>query len=118
MISQKPYLIRAIYEWCEDNQFTPYLASNVDDNTLVPKQYVQDGQVILNISHTACKNLLIDNQWITFKATFGGNIQDIAVPINNILAVFAKENGLGMQFNQENEPPQKPTKTGGLKLVK
>jgi stringent starvation protein B len=118
MISQKSYLIRAIYEWCVDNEFTPYLAANVDENTLVPRQYVQSGQIVLNISSNATKNILIDNDWITFKATFGGNIQDIAVPVNNVLAVFAKENGLGMQFNQETNETKKPAKSGGLKLVK
>lgn len=118
MISQKSYLIRAIYEWCNDNEFTPYLAANVDEKTLVPKQYVQSGQIILNISDTASKNILIDKEWITFKATFGGSIQNVAIPINNVLAVCAKENGLGMQFNQENDSPQTPAKSGGLKLVK
>lgn len=118
MISQKPYLIRAIYEWCEDNRFTPYLAAKVDDNTLVPKQYIQNDQIILNISHDATKDILIDNEWITFKATFGGSIRDVAVPVSNVLAVFAKENGLGMQFKEDAEPPHTPAKTGGLKLVK
>ena len=118
MISQKSYLVRAIYEWCNDNEFTPYLAANVDDKTLVPHQYVQSGQIILNISDSACKNILIDNEWITFKATFGGSTQDVAVPVNNVLALFAKENGLGMQFTQENNPPHTPAKSGGLKLVK
>jgi stringent starvation protein B len=117
MISQKPYLIRAIYEWCQDNEFTPYLAANVDAHTDVPKQYVQNGQIVLNISMGATKNVLVDNEWITFKATFGGSIQDIAVPVANVLAVFAKENGLGMQFNQETIAA-KPEKANGLKLVK
>ena len=119
MTSQKPYLIRAIYDWCLDNQFTAYLAANVDDNTLVPRQYVQNGQIVLNISMSATKNILLDNDWVTFKATFGGNIQDIAVPVANVLAIFAKENGQGMQFNQEALTPTKPEKkSGGLKLVK
>ena len=117
MISQKPYLIRAIYEWCQDNEFTPYLAANVDKNTQVPRQYVQNGQIVLNISMGATKNILVDSEWITFKATFGGMIQDVAVPVANVLAVFAKENGLGMQFNQE-ATVATPEKPSGLKLVK
>ncbi len=118
MNSQKPYLIRAIYEWCQDNEFTPYMAANVDEMTQVPKQYVQNGQIVLNISMGATKNILLENEWVTFKATFGGSIQDIAVPVANILAIFAKENGLGMQFNQEAKTAVKPEKPSGLKLVK
>ena len=115
MTSQKPYLVRAIYEWCQDNDFTPHLASHVDKQTLVPQQYVQNSQIVLNISLTAANNLLISNDWVTFQATFGGNMQDIAIPVGNILAVFAKENGHGMQFNIE---VQESKKSHGLKLVK
>lgn len=118
MISQKPFLIRAIYDWCNENNFTPYLAANVNKNTQVPNQYVQNGQIVLNISMDATKALLLENDWITFKATFGGTIQDVAIPVGNVLAIFAKENGLGMQFNQEDPPPEKKEKTSGLKLVK
>lgn len=123
MTSQKPYLIRAIYEWCNDNEFTPYLMTFVDANTIVPKQFVQDNKIVLNIAFGATKDLLIDNEWITFQASFSGSKQDIAVPIANVLAVFAKENGQGMQFELENYTPNKPTEPtpssgGGLKLVK
>lgn len=120
MISQKPYLIRAIYEWCEDNGFSPYLATVVDNKTSVPMQYVEDNRIVLNIASMSTKDLLIDNEWITFKATFGGVIKELAIPINNVLAVFAKENGQGMQFQVEVAPENKdeaPT-SGGLKLVK
>lgn len=118
MISQKPYLINAIYEWCEDNGFTPYLATIVDKNTMVPTQYVENDQIVLNISTSSTKNLVVDNQWITFKATFNGTIHDIAVPVANVIAIFAKENNQGMQFKVEpfmNEPAKE---SGGLKLVK
>ena len=117
LTSQKPYLIRAIYEWCQDSDFTPHLAANVDDNTVVPMQYVQNSQIVLNIASSAALNLLIDNDWVTFKATFGGTAYDIAIPVANVLAIFAKENGQGMQFEQET-PPEPVKKSSGLKFVK
>lgn len=123
MKSQKPYLVRAIYEWCVDNEYTPYIMTFVDNNTIVPKQFVQDNKIVLNIAFGATKDLLIDNEWITFQASFSGSIMDVAVPVANILAVFSKENGQGMQFELENYTPptpsdDKPSTGGGLKLVK
>lgn len=121
MTSQKPYMIRAIYEWCNDNDFTPYLMTFVDANTSVPKEFVQNNQIVLNIAFSATKNLLIDNNWVTFQASFSSQVMDVAVPITNVLAIFAKENGQGMQFelepNQPTPEPQIPA-TGGLKFVK
>ncbi len=123
MTSQKPYLVRAIYEWCTDNDFTPHLVTFVDANTMVPQQFVRDNKIVLNIAFSAIKNLLIDNEWITFQAAFSGTTHDIAIPVANVLALFAKENSQGMQFELENyTPPSSPTPTspssGGLKLVK
>lgn len=118
MTSQKPYLINAIYEWCEDNDFTPYLATMVDKNTMVPMQYVENDQIVLNIATSSTKNLVVDKKWITFKATFNGIIQDIAIPVSNVIAIFAKENGQGMQFKVEPFTFEEPRETGGLKLVK
>lgn len=124
MTSQKPYLIRAIYEWCADNEFTPYLMTFVDANTIVPKQFVKDNQIVLNVAFSATKDLLISNEWITFQASFAGSIQEISVPIANVLGLFAKENGQGMQFELENYSPTPPSddtptpSSGGLKLVK
>lgn len=120
MISQKPYLIRAMYEWCQDNGWIPYLATMVDDRTIVPTQYVEDKKIILNIAHDATKDLLIDNDWITFRATFGGTVQDLAIPVANVVAVFAKETGQGMQFQIEPHEVGSATtnNSGGLKLVK
>ena len=115
MNSQKPYLIRALYEWCQDNEYTPYLVAHVNAHTMVPKEYVQDSQIVLDISFAATKDILIDNEWITFRASFNGTPQDIAVPINNVLAIFAKETGQGMQFNLEPMATKKPS---GLRLVK
>lgn len=119
MTSQKPYLINAIYEWCEDNNFSPYLAAVVDHNTMVPLQYVQDNQIVLNVTRKAAKNLVIDKKWITFAATFGGTMYDIAVPITNVVAIFAKENGQGMQFKAEPLAEETSRERGKeLKLVK
>lgn len=121
MISQKSYLIKAIYEWCVDNSLTPFLATTVDNNTHVPTQYVQHGQIVLNLSPIATKNLQIDYEWITFKATFSGTLYDISIPINNVIAIFASESGQGMQFSVEskNEDSQAIKKANGpLRLVK
>lgn len=123
MKSQKPYLIRALYEWCVDNECTPHLMTFVDANTVVPQQFVKNNQIVLNIDFSATKDLLIDNDWITFQATFGGVVQDIAIPVANVLGIFAKESSQGMHFELENYNPTQPSdpspsSTGGLKLVK
>lgn len=101
MLSQKPYLINAIYEWCEDNNLTPFIVVVVDKNASVPLEYVENGQIILNISSLATKHLNIDKIWCTFQAAFNGASRDISIPISNVIAIFAKENGQGMQFNLE-----------------
>ena len=123
MTSQKPYLVRAIYEWCADNDFTPHLVTFVDANTMVPQQFVRDNKIVLNIAFSAIKNLLINNEWVTFQAAFSGTTHDIAIPVANVLALFAKENSQGMQFELENYTPPNsltttPPSSGGLKLVK
>lgn len=101
--STKPYLIRAIHEWCCDNGFTPYLAVNVDERTRVPREFVRDGQIVLNVGYDATKNLAIGNDQITFQARFGGVARDIAVPIGNVAAIYARENGAGMAFEPDGE---------------
>ena len=120
MLSQKPYLIRAIHQWCQDNNLTPYLASIADHTTQVPQQYVNDGQIVLDINGEAIQDLIIGNDWITFSATFSGILYHISLPIQNILAIFAKENGQGMQFEvvQPNPADDEPVAKHGLKLVK
>jgi stringent starvation protein B len=120
LASQKPYLINAIYEWCEDNGFTPHLAIIVDSTTIVPMQYVENNQLVLNIASTATKDLVIDKEWITLKATFGGIIRDMAIPVANVIAIFAKENGHGMQFDVEHhsQTQAEENHNGGLRLVK
>lgn len=99
--SSKPYLIRALYEWCIDNQQTPYLTVLVDENTQVPSKFVFNGQIVLNISYEAVAQLQISNEFVECKARFDGKRFDIVVPVNNIIAIYSKENGQGMTFNVE-----------------
>ena len=96
--STKPYLIRALYEWCLDNGYTPYLAIWVNEYTRVPRQFVQNDEIVLSISQSATKDLIIDNEWISFHARFGGVAQEVWVPVNHVMSIFAKETGEGMGF--------------------
>jgi stringent starvation protein B len=97
-ISTKPYLLRAIYEWCTDNGYTPYLAAMVDANTRVPREFVKNGEIVLNISFTATSGLKMENDFIDFHARFGGVAREISIPIENVVAIYARENGQGMAF--------------------
>jgi len=96
--STRPYLIRALYEWCTDNGFTPFVAVLVDETVRVPNEYVKDGEIVLNISFDATSSLQLGNDFIEFKGRFGGAARDILVPINRVLAIYARENGQGMAF--------------------
>ena len=96
--STKPYLIRAIHEWCTDNGFTPYLAVTVDERTIVPPGYARNGEIVLNASVAATNQLRLDNDFVSFQARFNGRAHDIVVPIANISAIYARENGHGMAF--------------------
>jgi stringent starvation protein B len=96
--STKPYFIRALYEWCTDQGYTPYLSVQVTGATKVPMEFVRDGSVVLNIAFSATSGLLIDNEAVKFKARFGGVSREIYVPIANVMAIFASENGQGMSF--------------------
>ena len=96
--STRPYLIRALYEWCSDNGLTPYVAVRADDHVQVPREYVQNGEIVLNISPDATGGLTIGNEFIEFKARFGGVPREIMVPIDRVLAIYARENGQGMAF--------------------
>ena len=98
LTSTRPYLIRAMHEWCSDNGFTPYISVFVDKNTLVPIEHVKDNEIILNISIDATSGLQIGNEFINFKSRFSGVVRDLMIPINNVQAIFAKENGQGMSF--------------------
>lgn len=126
--STTPYFIRAVYEWCCDNGMTPYLVVAVSEHTLVPREYVKNGEITLNISPAATHGLVIRNDVITFSARFGGVSRDIYVPVNRVRAVFAREDGTGMAFEVDdgdtpppdndgpgdNTPPERPR----LKVVK
>ena len=96
--STRPYLIRALYEWCTDNGLTPYVAVRVDDSVQVPREYVKDGEIVLNISFDATSALQLGNEFIEFKARFGGKPREILVPVGRVIAIYARENGQGMAF--------------------
>src|SRR5512144_539111 len=97
--SAKPYLVRAICEWCADNGLTPYLAVKVDSRTRVPTAYVKNGEIVLNISAAATRRLTIDNDWVQFNARFAGVSQEVSVPMSAVTGVFAKETGYGFAFS-------------------
>ncbi|MCB4810817.1 ClpXP protease specificity-enhancing factor [Methylovorus menthalis] len=101
--STKPYLIRAVHEWCVDNGFTPHLLVAVDENTRVPMAYVKNGEIVLNINYSATKDLVIDNAAISFSARFSGASQNIYVPIAAVRGIFARENSQGMFFDAESD---------------
>jgi stringent starvation protein B len=101
--STRPYLIRALYEWCSENGFTPYVAVKVDGSVQVPREYVQGGEIVLNVSMDATSSLKLGNDFIEFKARFGGKPREIMVPIQRVMAIYARENGQGMAFPVEDE---------------
>ena len=94
--STRPYLIRALYEWCTANGFTPYVAVLVDESVQVPREYVKNGEIVLNISYDATSSLKLGNDFIEFKARFAGTAREIMVPVNRVIAIYARENGQGM----------------------
>jgi stringent starvation protein B len=113
--STKPYLIRAIYEWCTDSGYTPFLAVHVDATTRVPQEFVKNNEIVLNISALATSKLQIGNDLVEFQARFGGKARTISVPIANVSAIYARENGHGMAFDladaatgRGHEPPALP----------
>jgi len=115
--STKPYLLRALYEWCTDNGFTPHIAVRVDQRTRVPTQFVRDGEIVLNISFDATNGLQMKNDWIEFNARFGGTAHKIEVPVSNVLAIYARENGQGMAFPVE-EGADVHTDVGGSEVAR
>ncbi len=98
LISTKPYMVRAIHEWCLDNALTPHLLVVVNEQTKVPKAFVKDGEIVLNLSYSATKDLHIDNEAIVFSARFSGVAQNLFVPMDAVRGIFARENGQGMFF--------------------
>ncbi|MDR0934237.1 MAG: ClpXP protease specificity-enhancing factor [Burkholderiaceae bacterium] len=108
-ISTKPYLLRALHEWCVDSGFTPYIAVKADAATKVPMQFVREGQIVLDISYEATSGLVMDNEAIEFKARFSGVSMNIYVPVENVMAIYASENGQGMAFEvRETEAAPEP----------
>jgi stringent starvation protein B len=101
--STRPYLIRALYDWCTENGFTPYVAVKVDNSVQVPREYVQGGEIVLNVSMDATSSLKLGNDFIEFKARFGGKPREIMVPIHRVMAIYARENGQGMAFPVSDE---------------
>lgn len=132
----RPYMIRAIYEWLEDNQLTPYLLVDAtQDNLTIPTEHVSDGRIVLNIASRATGNMVIDNEFIHFNARFGGVSRELWVPMQAILGIYAKENSQGMFFdpneydnytpdsaknanNKAARPSTKPKNKAGLKILK
>jgi len=94
----RPYLLRALHDWCTDNGFTPYIAVFVDASVQVPMEYVKNNEIVLNVGFEATSSLKLGNEFVEFKARFGGSARDIVVPIDHVVAIYARENGQGMAF--------------------
>ncbi|HEY4037418.1 MAG TPA: ClpXP protease specificity-enhancing factor [Burkholderiaceae bacterium] len=107
-LSTKPYLIRAIYEWCNDSGFTPYIAVAVGEGVRVPAEHVKNGEIVLNVSALATNRLALGNQAIEFQARFGGVAREVYVPIERVIAIYARENGQGMAFEPARSVPVTP----------
>ncbi len=109
--STRPYLIRALYEWCTDNGFTPHIAVRADRSVQVPREFVRDGEIVLNISYDATSGLQLGNDYVSFTARFGGQPREIMVPVGKVMAIYARETGQGMAFppgdevQEEGAPP-------------
>jgi stringent starvation protein B len=121
--STRPYLLRALHDWCTDNGFTPYLAVFVGPGVQVPMEYVKNNEIVLNIGFEATSGLLLGNDFVEFKARFGGMAREIKVPIDHVVAIYARENGQGMAFPMPTESPSttsaasEPAPTRGLRLA-
>jgi stringent starvation protein B len=126
MTSLKPYLIRSIYEWIIDNHLTPHLLVDAENShAILPQQFIEDGKIVLNIRPEAIQGLSLGNEEIQFNARFSGKSMHIVTPIAAVMAIYAKENGKGMIFDQEDEesnntppPESKPPARPTLRVVK
>ncbi|MBK1672535.1 ClpXP protease specificity-enhancing factor [Ectothiorhodospira shaposhnikovii] len=112
MTSSRPYLIRAIYEWIVDNDMTPHLLVDAAAEVMVPRDYVENGRIVLNVAPLAVSGLLISNEAVTFNARFGGRPMNVMIPIDRVLAIYTRENGQGMMF-AESEDGDEPPPSGG-----
>ncbi|MCF6217910.1 MAG: ClpXP protease specificity-enhancing factor [Gammaproteobacteria bacterium] len=109
MTSSRPYLVRAMYEWIVDNYLTPYLLVKADiEGVVVPEQFIEDGKIILNVNPSAVQSLQMGNEHIQFSARFSGKPMNLHVPVHAVMAVYARENGRGMVFNDEVDVPVPP----------
>ena len=112
MTSTRPYLVRAIYEWITDNQMTPYILVNAQTPSIkIPERYVDNGRIILNIGNSAVRELRLENEGINFNARFDGQTMNVSIPIQAVMAIYAKENGQGMVLDEHkgpNPPPEPP----------
>ena len=123
--STRPYLVRALHDWCTDNGFTPYVAVQVGPGVQVPMEYVKNGEIVLNVSFEATSNLKLGNEFIEFKARFGGVTREILVPLDHVVAIYARENGQGMAFPMPSAAgaeapaaePAAPSTVRGLRLA-
>ncbi|AKH22236.1 ClpXP protease specificity-enhancing factor [Sedimenticola thiotaurini] len=128
MSSNRPYLIRALYEWLVDNNLTPHLLVDAEKgDVIVPREFVEDGRIVLNVAPTAVRNLTLGNDYVTFNARFGGTPMDVVVPPEAVLGIYARENGRGMLFPDEapsedgpppDDDPKPPRERPSLKVVK
>jgi stringent starvation protein B len=118
MSSQRPYLIRAIYQWLLDNHCTPYLLVNTNhEGVVVPEQYIRDARIVLNLAPDAINGLNMDNDWVSFSARFSGKAMDLFIPVIAIQAIYGKENNEGMFFPEEEPPTPPPASTEPTKSV-
>jgi stringent starvation protein B len=115
--STRPYLLRALHDWCTDNGFTPYIAVFVDGSVQVPMEYVKNNEIVLNVGFEATSGLKLGNEFVEFKARFGGSSREIQVPVDHVVAIYARENGQGMAFPVPTDggsgKVQAPTADGG-----
>jgi stringent starvation protein B len=117
LTSTKPYLMRALYEWCVDNGCTPYVSVLVDSRTSVPMEYVREGEIVLNIGPLAASKLNIGNEFIECTARFSGVVREVIIPVSAVIAIYARESGQGMTFDVES-PALRPDVDGQVENVR
>ena len=124
MTSSRPYLLRALYEWIVDNGMTPHLlVDTASERVLIPRQYEENNKIVLNIGPMSVRGLMLENEKVSFKASFDGNAMTVVVPVEHVLAIYTRENGQGMMFGDEDdqpptEPKDKTPSKPRLKIVK